>query len=349
MLLSRVLISSFVILAAVFFSCTRTAPIYTTGGLTADGKYDSNFPLQPVSEDLERIARSVRLISSFTFYRTYVFNLNDAVTIEQINDPGFSLEKKASGETISQKPGSGSALVIYADRRKVLLLTCLHIVDEPDTAVNYYADYESTKTRFIQTVSIRVRTNISIPSISSVDKIEVIAKDKKKDLALAAVKLSGADPFPEKVFNYRWGRAEELEIGTFVYLLGFPNGKKMLSTAVVSSPSRGDNHNFLVDAALHRGISGGIIVALRDGVPNFELMGIVNAVSAQEANVLRPDPAVNPALMAKNQPYFGDIYVDKQLSVVYGITYAVSIENIRDFIEDNRKLLADNGFNLIIP
>jgi len=338
-----------VFLTMILISCTRTIPVHTSGSFIMDGKYDSHFPMQPVSEHLKRISQSAHLISAFTYYRTYAFDLKNAVTTDQIDSPDFSVSENAVLENISQKPGSGTSTVIYSDRKKLLLLTCLHIVDEPDTAVTYYYDYAGKETPFVQTVSLKVRTNITVPSIPSVNKIEIIARDEVNDLALVSLKLAKAPPFPEKSFNYRWGKAKELELGTFVYLLGFPNGKKMLSTAVVSSPNRGDNHDFLVDATLHRGISGGLILAIKDGVPNFELMGIVNAVSAREANVLRPDPAASPMSLARSYPYKGEIFVDKQLSVVYGITFAVSIENIKDFINDNRRVLEDEGFNLVVP
>ncbi len=349
MFLNRNLILYLTLLTVFFFSCTRTIPVHTSSAFFIDGKYDSHFPLQPTSEHLQRISQSVHMISSFTFYRTYIFDLKSAVTRSQINGPDFSISERAIDETISQKPGSGTSTIIYADRKKILLLTCLHIIDEPDTAITYYYDYGGKETQFIQTVSTRVRTNITVPSIPSIGKIEIIAKDKINDLALVSLELTRIAPFPEKTFNYRWGNTEELELGTFVYLLGFPNGKKMLSTAVVSSPNRGDNHNFLVDATLHRGISGGLIIALKDGVPNFEFLGMVNAVSAREANVLRPDPATSLALLARDQPYKGEIFVDKQLSVVYGITFAVSINNIREFVEKSREVLTDNGYDLVIP
>ena len=84
-------------------------------------------------------------------------------------------------------------------------------------------------------------------------------------------------------------------------------------------------------------------------MPNFELMGSVNAVSTREASVLCPDPAASPMSLARSYSYKGEIFVDKQLSVVYGITFAVSIENIKDFINDNRRVLEDKGFNLVIP
>ena len=45
---------------------------------------------------------------------------------------------------------------------------------------------------------------------------------------------------------------------------------------------------FLVDAVFNRGYSGGIVLAIRDGVPNFELVGLVKSVPAEYEYVMKP-------------------------------------------------------------
>ena len=46
---------------------------------------------------------------------------------------------------------------------------------------------------------------------------------------------------------------------------------------------------FMVDAMFSRGFSGGIVLAIRDGVPNFELVGMIKLVSAHSSFVLTPE------------------------------------------------------------
>ncbi len=313
-----------------------------------DGRYDSEFPVSPTSKYLKQITQTVRLITSLTFYKTYAFSMEQAITRADIQQPSFSVKKTAIQNAISQKPATGTSTLISAEGNKLLFLTCAHIISEPDTLIQYFLDLSGHPSPFIQSISIKIKRNINIPSTPPKTRIQVIHLDKKKDLALIGVILERIPEVPIVPFTYPWGHASELDWGTFVYSIGYPNGKKMVSTAIVSSPNRNKMHDFLLDATLHRGISGGIILALRDGPPHFELVGIANALSAKEEYILRPDPGASLTELARNHPYKGDIYVDRQLTVIYGITFAISVENIRRFIEESQNKLFQNGFRFKI-
>ena len=97
---------------------------------------------------------------------------------------------------------------------------------------------------------------------------------------------------------------------------------------------------------MHRGASGGLIVALRDGAPNFELVGMASALSAEREYVLRPGDEFDEMQFGFGHPYEGNIIIDKRMKINYGITYAVSIEAIQDFIRKNKKTISKAGFNL---
>lgn len=47
-------------------------------------------------------------------------------------------------------------------------------------------------------------------------------------------------------------------------------------------------------------------------------------------------------------PYKGDIFVDNNKLISYGITYSVSIDEIITFIPNNEKGLISNGFDMSI-
>jgi hypothetical protein len=140
------------------------------------------------------------------------------------------------------------------------------------------------------------------------------------------------------------GKAKQLNWGTFVYLIGYPRAKKMISTAIVSSPNYDREYSFLIDASLQRGMSGGIVLALRDGAPNFEIVGMTNAVSAETRYFLQPERKFESSEWDVNRPYTGEIYATAHKSIFYGITYAISLEKIQRFIKENKEILRSKGY-----
>ncbi|MCK7529466.1 MAG: hypothetical protein MZV64_73895 [Ignavibacteriales bacterium] len=52
----------------------------------------------------------------------------------------------------------------------------------------------------------------------------------------------------------------------------------MVTKAIVSNPSRDESGSFLVDAVVNNGMSGGLVLAIKDGVPNFEMVGMIQWV-----------------------------------------------------------------------
>ena len=83
-----------------------------------------------------------------------------------------------------------------------------------------------------------------------------------------------------------------------------------------------------------------------DGPPNFELVGLANAISGERELVLRPDPSIDERDFQFSEPYKGQIYIDKQIKINYGITFAVSIETIREFLTNNKKKITSEGLFL---
>ena len=148
------------------------------------------------------------------------------------------------------------------------------------------------------------------------------------------------------VFKYPTGKASELEWGNFVYVIGYPRGEKMLSYGIVSNPGRDRYNSFVINTVFNRGFSGGLIIAIRDGIPNFELVGMAKAVPAETKLFLKPNEKYKLSETNINFPYSGEIMVDTHENIFYGITYAVSIESIRRFLEQNKLRLAQFGYKL---
>jgi hypothetical protein len=140
------------------------------------------------------------------------------------------------------------------------------------------------------------------------------------------------------------GKANELEFGTFVYVMGFPQAKKMVSTAIVSSPNYDRQSSFILDATLQKGISGGLILAIRDGVPNFELVGIIKAISGTSQYSLVPDRQVQLSEWELYKPFSGEVFLQKRDLSEPGMTFAVGMETIMDFIKENESKLLNQGY-----
>lgn len=336
-----ILLFSFILAA-----CVPAGQKVITASQLIDRQYDSEFPQKPASPYLEHFARTIKLVSSLTFYRTYEFSLEQALTLKDVSAKDFNAQQKAQHSAIAQRPSSGTAVLISVNGNYLTLLTCAHIVHEPDTLLYFYQDKNQQSSPFVQSMSIKSKQNISIPLLPPGGAVRILALNRKNDLALLGIKLNSLPKLPLAVLDVKWGRAARLKWGSFVYLLGFPNGKKMVTSALVSEPNRDKQHNFLVDANLPQGISGGIVLALRDGVPYFELVGIANALSGREEFVLRPDPLARLSQLARNLPYTGDIYVGTQMSPVSGITYAIGIENAKELIEQHRGQIERMGYSL---
>jgi hypothetical protein len=67
----------------------------------------------------------------------------------------------------------------------------------------------------------------------------------------------------------------------------------------------------LLDAVVNQDYSGGIVLAIKDGIPNFELVGIVQWVSKEDECYLGPVRRKNNQPYNSLVPYNGETYVIK--------------------------------------
>ncbi len=341
-----IFVFSALIVLQTIYSCRPAVPPLTVTLQVQDGKYDSEFPVKPTSNNLKKIVPTVKMVSSMTFYKIYGFPLDMSLTLKDIKSKKFDLEKKASYSAITQSPANGTATVIYSSGRSVILLTCAHIVNEPDTLVKNFVDLHGNSTFFIQSVSIKLRQSVFIPSLPRGNDVEILAMNTNIDLALLGIKLIEQPGLPIPYLNLVWGNSRELQWGNFVYVIGYPGGKKVISNALVSNPQPGEKFDFVLNTNLHRGVSGGIVLALRDGPPNFELVGIVNALSAKERYILRPDPSSPVTELVRTKPYKGDVYVASQMEQLSGTTYVIGVEKVKRFINANLQKIKEKGYFL---
>jgi hypothetical protein len=328
---------------SLFTSCTSS--IYKVAYPTLiDGKYDSEFPYRGCSQQLEEIIASVKRVNVLAHFKTIQFTMGDSVSVDKL----ASDMKRCANAKISyeHQTVAGTATIILNDRGFIALITCAHLVDFPDTLVNRFYSEDYQPTQFVHSLSIKTGQSIFLNEVSPSASFEVLALDKSLDLALIGQKLETAPALQYKPFAYPLGKAKDLEWGSFVYLFGYPAGHRMITKGIVSPSTKQPTGSFLVDAVISPGSSGSIALAVRDGVPNFELVGIVKMIPVQSSYVLAPSKSDLDTQFDPLEVYHGDIYVERKSEMLPGIVQAVPVESIVDFVREHQKFLAARGYNL---
>jgi len=339
----RVVVSGVTILLGGLLMASCSQRIYQAAYPTLnDGTYDTEFPYRNCSKELKQIGETVKMINAIAYYKSYVFDKSAQLLRRNITPE--VLKKEAVEHIYFNNSTSGTATIIYHEGGRIALLTCAHIVSFPDTIVSYHTLSDGKPSIFIRSVAIKERQSNYVSDLWKIPEVEVLIADKEHDIAVLGGKLPGSE-FPLiPVFDYPLGRAAELEWGSFIYLLGFPRGYKLITRGIVSDPNRSRYGEFIVDALFNRGCSGGLILAVRDGVPNFEFVGIARSAAAEYEYVIRPSKNFDQTKHDLNFPYSGELYVDYRANINYGVTHIIPVEQIQEFFRENRQALAAMGY-----
>jgi S1-C subfamily serine protease len=309
----------------------------------ADGEYDSEFPNLAASQALEEISQAVKQINSVAFYKSYHFP--SGLKIQNARSLDSALATMDNRMEVINNSVYGTATIIQRTSNKILFLTSAHVVSAPDTIRSYWMEGGQ---EFLEGIAVKLDQTDSVldlPGIGSVE-VKILKIDAESDIALLAGSMETVPDVAIPVFNYPIGRSSELRLGSFVYLIGYPMGLKMVTSGLVSTKNYKKTGSFLIDVPFNEGMSGGIILALRDGPPHFELVGLAKSVSANRINVLTPRDERGLEYYSSNYPYEGDTYV-KQLNVIhYGVSFTTSSEEILRFFKENEKSLLKQGFDL---
>ncbi len=252
----------------------------------------------------------------------------------------------AISEGYADQSNSGTGTVIYFNEGKVGILTCAHVVEFPDTIISYFADSDGGFTKFVQVIFLKESQSIYVAGFPEGSEFELLVSDKKSDLAIIGKDYKALSDLRFPVFNYPVGKGKELDWGSFVYIFGYPIHQQMVTKAIVSNPNRDEFGSFLVDAVVNNGMSGGIVLAIRDGVPNFELVGMIQWVPEEEENILVPKALKNNERYNPIVPYKGEEYVKRYSSIRYGIARVISAEKISSFIKENALILSEKKYYL---
>lgn len=303
-----------------------------------DGKYDSEFPYKSCSSQISALAQCVKKIIVYAEYKTFYFAANEKISRSQLYE---TLKKGRTQSFSNSETVLGTATILSAAYNHLVMITCAHVIDFPDTVFDYYDSF-GFDDKYVRSVSVRLKRFIHIKDTPLGEDIEIICQDNDNDIAFIAKRIYQTDEFIP-VFSYPVGKACELEWGSFVYILGYPHGIQMLTKGVVSNPPQKADSDFYIDALFNKGISGGIVLAIRDGVPNFEWVGIAKAAYVNSENVLRPQLDYHEQVYNPKVPYKGEVFAGVQKEIKYGITYSVRIEKIKEcYIRHRNEFLRRN-------
>jgi S1-C subfamily serine protease len=320
----------------LFQSCLSTQSGTGDNSVITDNKYDSEFSNKSVSDDIERVSLAVHKLNVVAFYMTYEFPPGAMPDKSMLNEGNLIL--KASSTNMNTQSVAGTATVVYNNNLLLGMLTCNHIVDFPDTVVAWYR----SRVQGIRAIAVKVKQNNFVLGLPDGDEVKIVAVDKRNDIAFLKqrIEMTGS---AIKVLNYPLGKVRDLDWGSRVFIVGYPLGNLMVTTAIVSKPRSNNSSKFLTDAVFNQGISGSPVLAIRDGVPNFELVGMAASTSAKSIYFLKP--ADEDQFSNNAEVYHGDVVVSSERVINYGVTYSVTIDEIRRFLRSNKELLESEGFN----
>ncbi|MCU7497098.1 MAG: trypsin-like peptidase domain-containing protein [Ignavibacteria bacterium] len=335
------------ILAVLFLfeSCSSTDPDsrLKAPGAEDRGRYDSEFPNRNCSKQLEEISESIKLLNSVAYYRTIYFSPESHVERSMINSE--AIRKYGTRIEYMDNTASGTATVIFYNFKRVAVMTCAHVVNFEDTLVTYFRGPDGGVSKYVQSYAVKERQTNYIADFPDDGELDIISINPALDVAILGKELSHEPDEKISVFSYPLGEAKELEWGSFVYVFGYPMGYKTLTKAIVSSPNRDKSGSFIIDAVFNRGFSGGIILAVRNGIPNFELVGMIKALFADYEYVVRPPKDYSIEQYDPLVPYNKELYVERRMNIKYGLSKAIPVESIRQYFIDNESLFSSRGYN----
>jgi S1-C subfamily serine protease len=296
--------------------------------------YQTGYPVRDVSGELERIMTAMKRLQVTGTYRTWRFRLSDSIRVADVRQRR-AFPRAIENYTFDHSK-TGSAVVVGLGAGRATLVTAEHVVALPDTIVVYFRDRTETgpvgtQTPFIESLSILSSSSYWLLGPPEIRPFTILAADTARDVAAIAVDLplttGGISVLPIPA-----GDPARLAWGSFVYVLGYPRGFQMVTRGIVSDPDRNADHGFLLDGLFNRGISGGLIVAVRGETNALEWVGLATSASADIDYRLTPERRTidEEALLV---PYEGRLYLERLSRIDYGITFSVPASAVLRLLE----------------
>lgn len=308
--------------------------------------YTTAFPHRDVSGHLKDAQKAIIRIISTSHYTTYVF---DKPEVRLADIQTNKLQDLTTRQYSNDESTAGTSIILDINNNgNTLLITCAHAVNSPDTLISYFFDERNNPGSFIETVSIKRRQTNLLFTPGELSNFEIIAESRLSDLALLSASLQPDTQSEHKSLPFSMGRMEHLQLGSFLYVLGFPKGFPMITRGLVSTRALSPHRFFIMDALFNPGISGGLVISSRDNFRNFEWIGIARSATASRETILVPRPDDEGSGLAEQgilRPYNDTVYVGQKNRISYGITQAIPISEIRSFLDENRRVIRQHGFS----
>ncbi len=305
--------------------------------------YDVLYPQNNPAPYFKEFSELIKRIQVTLFYTSYYFDNDQRITPKTL---AFQRAQKLSRDKhVFNFSKIGTAIPLQVNDDGVLLVTCAHVVEAPDTIYSYRKKKGLPQDTYLRSVTILERVEYYAFDAPTVNNFQVIAKAEKADVALIQSIRGKTDPRYVKTLDYPLGDSKKLQWGSPIFMFGFPINNRMMSTGIVSDPNADGKGSFLTNAYMNKGFSGGLIVALRGDVPNFEWVGIASAASSEHEFVIVPNKN-QEAYFEEGQMYTDTLYLEKRLNINHGISKAVPTEEIRAFFESQEKRLSNLGYDL---
>lgn len=333
--------------AAVTAACA-TGPSRDPSAPPPASFYTAAFPSTDMSGALSRVFGAVKQIQVTDLYEVHSFSNESAPTGTDLMSADVR-GRAVSTESVSEIRRA-SAVMISRSATHVLFLTAAHAVFRPDTIVEYVGpdrDVAPDPTRSIRTLSVKRRQTNWVLDLPGSRTFQILAWDEVEDLALIGFRILATDELTyARPMPLRAGTAEEIKPGSFVYLLGYPGGYRMVSRGIATPVDEDERGAFVVDGNWNQGVSGGPILAIRGDDGTLEWVGLARAAAATIEERVAPSAAA-AAEQDPRLPYEGPLFLEEALRIQYGVTLSVPMTAIREFLERNRRGLARLGY--VVP
>ena len=290
-----------------------------------------------ISDNLDLVVK----IQATVFYRTYRFDPTETFTKDSLHQQ--EIANLAVSIQTQTESSSGTAVVMAKSQHSAALLSANHVVNYPDTIWHSLAQSPEPQNRSIEAISVKVRERFAAFVGSKYGPADLIVQSNKDDLAVLSSQFNvGGSLLPGSI---KAGDSDKLDWADFVYAVGFPKGSKMITSGIVSKTNRLMADGFSIDAPFNRGFSGGLVLAINRQTSEPEWVGMLTSATADINYELEPREMILEEY-APELPYTGTIFVKRKSNINYGITHAVSMAQIRTFLNENSSILEDKGFDI---
>lgn len=304
-------------------------------------RYAGVFGNDIMQQQYEVFTASVVRLTVFVSYQTQVFEPDSRITLPVLAS-GADLSATRA-RLIHNESFSGTATVVAVNGNKALLLACAHNVNFPDTLFSYDDRADLLGNRYLLGLSVKTGEVIQVSCPSGVLQASITGMNAGYDLAFLEISADAGIELPPPA-GQKLVAKEDLHWGDFLWLTGYPSGRFMMTTGIISNP--GSKEGFLLtDAPFSDGYSGAPALVYDQVAGEFKLAGIGRSVAAHSGYVLKPEKKIHEAAYNTALPYTGQVYVDIEKQPASGVTFIVSPELLKAFYLENTKNLKLAGWN----